>query len=76
MDGKGTWDIVIATAYALTPFVLVNLPLTLASNYLTLRKAPSTISLEFWGPLTVSLVFIGTMTIHDYDTGKNFWTCL
>ena len=30
MDGKGTFrDIIIATAYALVPFVLINLPLTL-----------------------------------------------
>ena len=78
MDGKGTFrDIVIATAYALTPFVLINLPLTLASNYLTLEEGTFYYFLGFLGTLwTVSLVFIGTMTIHDYDTGKNFWTCL
>lgn len=78
MDGKGTFrDIAIATAYALTPFVLVNLPLTLASNYLTLEEGTFYYFFGILGTLwTVSLVFIGTMTIHDYDTGKNFWTCL
>jgi hypothetical protein len=39
MDGKGTFrDIIIATAYALVPFVLINLPLTFVSNYLTMEE--------------------------------------
>lgn len=78
MDGKGTLkDIIIATGYALAPFVLVNLPLTVISNYLTLQEGTFYYFTGIIGALwTAGLVFIGTMTIHDYDTGKNFWTCL
>ena len=25
---------------------------------------------------SAALVFIGMMMIHDYDSSKNFWTCL
>lgn len=78
MDGKGTFqDIVIATAYALVPFVLINLPLTLVSNYLTLEEGTFYYFLNICAAVwTVYLVFVGMMTIHDYETGKNFWTCL
>ena len=78
MDGKGTLkDIVIATCYALTPFVVINLPLTVVSNYLTLQEGIFYHFLGITATLwTASLIFIGTMTIHDYDTAKNSWTCL
>ena len=39
MDGKGTLkEIYIASAYALTPIVLINVPMTIVSNYLTLNE--------------------------------------
>jgi len=78
MDGKGTLtDIIITTAYGLVPFVVINLPLTFVSNYLTLEEGTFYYFIGIIGALwTIALVFIGMMTIHDYDTRKNFWTCL
>jgi len=78
MDGKGTLrDIIIATAYALVPFVLINLPLTLVSNYLTMEEGTFyhffRIAAALW---TAYLIFIGMAVTHDYEKGKNFWTCL
>jgi hypothetical protein len=59
------------------PFVLINLPLTLVSNYLTLEEGTFYYFLNICAAVwTVYLVFAGMMTIHDYETGKNFWTCL
>jgi hypothetical protein len=38
-DGKGTFkDILIATAYALVPFVIIQLPMIAVSNYFILRE--------------------------------------
>lgn len=78
MDGKGTFkDIVIATAYGLAPFVVINLPLTWVSNYLVLEEGVFYYFLVTVAALwSMGLVFFGTMTIHDYDMTKNFWTCL
>lgn len=73
MDGKGTLrEIFITTAYALTPFVLVNIPLTIISNYITLDEGTFMyiarfISL-FW---SFTLLFFGTMVVHEYHLGKN-----
>ena len=77
MDGKGTFrDIIIATAYALVPFVLINLPLTFVSNYLTMEEGTFyhffRIAAVLWSGY---LVLIGMAVTHDYETGKNFWTC-
>jgi len=36
MDGKGTIkDIYIASAYALAPIIMINIPATIASNFMT-----------------------------------------
>lgn len=73
MDGKGTFrDIVITTAFGLTPIILINIPMTIVSNYITL---PEGSFYYFFVSLAVvwalSLVFLGTMVIHDYDMTKN-----
>ncbi len=72
MEGKGSFkDIVIASAYALTPIILINIPLTLISNYLVLEEGAFyyfffTVSI-IW---SLSLLFFGTMVTHDYDMPK------
>ena len=39
MEGKGTLkEIFITSSYALTPLILINLPVTILSNYLTLQE--------------------------------------
>ena len=75
MDGKGTLkEIYIASAYALTPIILVNVPMTVISNYLTLNEEPFyylIISISvIWSAF---LLFTGTMVLHEYDVPK---TCL
>lgn len=78
MDGKGTLkEIYIASAYALTPIVLINVPMTIVSNYLTLNEdsfyylilAASVIWSAF-------LLFSGTMVLHEYDVAKTLLTSI
>ena len=78
MGGKGTMkDVYIATAYALTPLIIINVPLTIASNFMTLDE------FSFYGVLlaiavfwTGALIILGTMVIHDYDMGKTLLASL
>lgn len=79
MNGKGSFkDIVIASAYALVPFILINVPLTFISNYLSADEGAFyylflAISL-IW---SIGLLFFGTMVIHDYSLpGTIFVTLL
>lgn len=71
MDGKGSLrDIVIATAYALTPIVLVNLPATLLSNFLTIQEGAFYYFFFYLSLIwTIGLLFFGTMVTHDYSFG-------
>lgn len=75
-DGKGTFrDIYIATAYALTPLVLLNIPSTLLSHFLVLEEGTFYYLLiaiaTIWSGL---LVFIGMMVTHEYDLLKGLLT--
>lgn len=71
-EGKGTLkDVYIGTAYALTPFVLLQLPMIVLSNWITVDEG------AFYGVLNgLSLVWSGglivcaMMMIHDYGLGK------
>lgn len=76
MQGKGTLkDVYIASSYALIPFVIINLPLTLVSNFLIWEEAPL-----YYLVLVVSVVWsimlliFGTMVTHDYTLGKTAYT--
>lgn len=71
MDGKGSFaDIVIATAYALTPIILLNLPATLLSNFLTLQEGAFYHFFFYLSLLwALGLLFFGTMVTHDYSFG-------
>lgn len=69
MEGKGSLkDIFIASAYALTPIIIINIPNTILSNFLTLEESSFYylfISLTiFW---TAFLLFTGTMVTHEYE---------
>lgn len=78
MEGKGTpKDVYIFSAYALTPIILVNLPLTLVSNFLTVEEGAFyyfflILSLVWSG----GLLFFGTMVTHDYGGKKTFYTTI
>jgi len=71
-DGKGRFrDIYMAMCYALVPYILIQLPLTLISNGLSYEEG------SFYSVLMsvsliwcIFLVFVGLMEVHDYSPGK------
>ena len=78
MDGKGTLkDIVIATCYALKPYVLLSIPMFLASHFLTADEfgfyqfADTVIMI--W---VFALLFLGLMVTHDYSLSKSVLSVL
>ena len=78
MEGKGTMkDIAIATAYALTPYILINIPLVFVSNMLTLTESGfyyTFLSISFiW---TGGLIILGTMMTHEYTISKTLFTMI
>lgn len=78
IDGKGTMkEIFIASAYSLTPLVIVNIPLTAISNLITAEEA-SLYHVCLVGGVSwaIALLFISTSVIHDYDFTKTLLTSL
>ncbi len=77
-EGEGSFkDIFIASSYSLLPLIILNVPATLVSNWVTTTEASiismiSTIAF-IW---CFMLLFFGTMVTHDYSMGKNFITVL
>ncbi|NMB38619.1 MAG: DUF1282 family protein [Firmicutes bacterium] len=71
-DGKGSFkDIFITVAYACTPLIIMNIPLTFISNYIIVEEGSFYYTLTSLGVVwTVILIFIGTMVVHQYDFGK------
>lgn len=71
-EGKGRLrDIYMGTAYALMPYVLIQLPLIFLSNVITVEEGAfytvlSGVSLLWSG----SLIVFAMMMIHDYTLGK------
>lgn len=78
MDGKGSLkDIFIATAYALTPIILINIPATILSNFMTIEEGPFYILLVTVSMIwALGLLFIGTMVTHDYSALKTAVTSI
>jgi len=78
MSGKGTLrDIYIASAFALTPLIIVNIPVTIVSNVLILEEGPFIAVLAVMATLWSGLLlFIGTMVTLEYDTTKTAFTCV
>ena len=72
-DGKGRLgDVYMATCYCLLPYPLIQLPVTIASNFVTIEEG------QFISVLgVVSLVYCGILIvaamgqIHDFSAGKN-----
>ena len=77
-EGEGSFkDIFIASSYSLLPLIMLNIPATFFSNFVTTTEASiigviSTFAF-IW---TFVLLFFGTMVTHDYSLGKNFITVL
>lgn len=78
MDGEGKFkEIVIATGYAMLPLILIYLPNLLLSNVISLREASFYYLLESAATLWfIWLLFIGTMTVHQYTVTKTIMTML
>ena len=77
-DGEGTFkDIFIATAYALTPIIVIIPPLIAISHFMNFEEGTFyyvflVISL-IW---VAMLIFFGTMITHDYTLPKTFLTTI
>ncbi|MFF2090697.1 MULTISPECIES: Yip1 family protein [Paenibacillus] len=78
MDGEGKFkEIVMATGYALLPLVLMRFGNTFLSNVVTLRESSFYYLIETLATLWfVWLLFIGTMTVHQYSVMKTIVTML
>lgn len=78
MEGKGKpRDIYIASAYALTPLIVINIPLTFVSNFMTVQEGAFYYFFLVLGVLWAGgLLFFGTMVTHDYDMKKTFYTTI
>ncbi|TLS50871.1 YIP1 family protein [Paenibacillus antri] len=76
MDGEGKFsEICLATAYATTPLALVLIPNTILSNFITLEESVFYYFLNSAAMLWfVFLLFVGTMTIHQYSAAKTLAT--
>ncbi len=76
-DGEGTFkDICTVTAYALVPYILIQVLLIPLSYFLVMREA-SLYSLlmslgYFWSGL---LIVFGTLVVHQYSFGKTLLVC-
>jgi len=78
MDGEGKFkEIVIATAYALIPLVLVQIPLIVLSNIFTIQEASFYSLIESIAFIWVGwLIFVGMQTVHQYSVSKTIVTML
>lgn len=71
-EGKGTLkDVYVATCYALAPYVLLQLPMIVLSNWITVDEGAfysilGSLSLIWSG----GLIVCGMMQIHDYGLAK------
>lgn len=76
MDGEGKFkEIVLAAAYALTPILLIYVPTTIWSNFMTVEESAfyyllNSIAIVWF----LFLFFVGTMTIHQYSVVKTVVT--
>lgn len=76
VDGEGSLkDIFITTAYALTPVVLINIPMLLLSNVMILEETVFYTVLDALSVLwTALLILIGIMTVHQFTMPKTIAT--
>ncbi|MDQ6418421.1 Yip1 family protein [Paenibacillus sp. LHD-117] len=76
MDGEGKFrEIITVTGYALLPLALVHLISTILSNMITLQESAFYYFLESFAFIWfIWLLFIGTMTVHQYTVLKTIVT--
>lgn len=78
MDGEGSFqDIFITTAYALVPIIILNIPMLIISNIITIEEAPFYTLLDSFSIIWfVFILVIGIMTIHQFSFSKTLGTIL
>ncbi|MEK5058887.1 Yip1 family protein [Paenibacillus shunpengii] len=78
MEGEGKFrEIVNATAYALIPMILVYLPMTLISRFMTQEETAFYYLLNTVAAIWfIYLLFVGIMTVHQYTATKTIVTIL
>ncbi|AZN41781.1 Yip1 family protein [Paenibacillus albus] len=76
MEGEGKFkEIVMATGYALLPIVLINLPMTFVSRFMTQEETAFYYLLNSISSLWfIVLLFVGIMTVHQYTPAKTVLT--
>ncbi|MFC4808582.1 Yip1 family protein [Paenibacillus sp. GCM10023250] len=76
MEGEGKFkEIVMATGYALLPIVLINLPMTFISRFMTQEETAFYYLLNSISAIWfVVLLFVGIMTVHQYTPAKTVLT--
>jgi len=77
-EGEGSFkDIFTVAGYSMTPFLLVLIPVTIASNFVIATETAILsllVTIAFiWMAL---LLILGVMVVHDYSIGKNFLTVI
>lgn len=78
MDGEGKFkEIVMAAGYALVPIVLLYLPITAASRFMVNEEtAFYYLAISISSIWFACLLFVGTMTVHQYSALKTVVTML
>ncbi|MDF2542083.1 MAG: hypothetical protein K0S47_1801 [Herbinix sp.] len=73
MDGKGKMrDIFIATCYSLAPIVLLGIPATILSNFVTESEIQFVDFMNSFGLYwAIFLIFFGILTTNEYSLTKN-----
>ena len=76
MDGEGKFkEIIIATAYALVPMIIIYIFTTLMSQFITGEEAAFYFFLESVAVIWfIFLLFVGIMTVHQYTVAKTIAT--
>lgn len=78
LDGKGRFsEIWVATCYSLLPFVLLSIPMTVISHFLTNKEAVfyNTAMTLIYAWVGI-LLFIGMMCMHQFSISKNVLTVI
>jgi hypothetical protein len=78
MDGKGKMsEIYMATAYAMTPYVIINAAMILLSHFITVQEgAVYYFFLGLAGLWSVFLILVAMMMIHDYSAFRAIFSSL
>ncbi|MBR3895367.1 MAG: YIP1 family protein [Clostridia bacterium] len=77
-EGEGSFrDIFIATSYSLLPVIILTIPMTFFSNFVTTTEVGIISTIGTFSFIWLGLlIFFGTMVTHDYSMGKNVITVL